>query len=307
MAVDRITAKAPMTGRPSPAARGVAVPALIEAVKEGKSRETAIHSPGPDRPSGPRRRARPGRRASKRQRTRPPGFGVGAGDIGEAAVPALVVRCRTRTPRSVPGRAALGQTGLISPAAPNDQARTLAPGGLRPRRGPEGPRPLGAACGRVFPDLDPGKIPLGLRPRAGVSANLAIPALIEALRDDSNTGIANHAEEILPAVRQGSPPRVARRVQRRPGPVHGRVAVVLGAIDLSIDRVVPALLATMRDPTSTARTQAALMVAPKGEAVVPDLIASLKDTDDETRGLAGVGIGQIGPAAAAAVPLSSSD
>jgi HEAT repeat protein len=139
-------------------------------------------------------------------------------------------------------------------------------------------------------------------PRAGASANVAIPALIEALRDDGNTGIANHAADILPRFGKAALPALLDAFQEDRGRFHGRVAVVLGAIDLSIDGVVPALLATVRDPKSTARVQAALMVARKGEAVVSDLSAALNDPDDETRRLAGAALGQIGTAAAAAVP-----
>jgi HEAT repeat protein len=127
VAVGRVTARAPMTERASPAA-GDAVPALIEVAKGGKSRAAAIHSLGQIGPAaGDAVPAltdvlRAGDVADRQASA------SALAQIGDPAVPALVEALRDKdAPVRALAASALGMINLTSHAAANDQTRTLAP------------------------------------------------------------------------------------------------------------------------------------------------------------------------------------
>ena len=104
----------------------------------------------------------------------------------------------------------------------------------------------------------------------GPAAEAAVPALIEALKDEDSN-------------------------------VRGSAADALGKIGPA---AVPALIEALRDDDSDVRYTAAALarIGPAAEAAVPALIEALKHDDSIVRFNAAYALGKIGPAAEAAVP-----
>jgi len=139
----------------------------------------------------------------------------------------------------------------------------------------------------------------------GPEGKAAVPALIEALKDedkDVRSCAAQALGDIGPEARSAGPALVEALKDKDPA-VSFNAVQALSSIGPQAKAVVPALIEALKDPATRASAADVLgNIGPEAKAAVPALLDALKDKDANTRASAAFALGSIGPEAKAAVP-----
>ena len=139
---------------------------------------------------------------------------------------------------------------------------------------------------------------LGLLGRA---AEVAVPALIGALKDEDRE-VRRNAAEALGQIGPAAVPALIKALKGQDGIPRLGAAEALGKIGPA---AVPALIEALKGQDGVSRLGAAEAlgkIGPAAEAAVPALIEALKDRDMWVRWAGAKALGQIGPAVGASVP-----
>lgn len=134
----------------------------------------------------------------------------------------------------------------------------------------------------------------------GEAAQGAVPALVEALRDDDlavRRMVTAALGEIGPAARTAVPVLVAALRDRSPA-VRRRAAYSLGELGGAAFKAVPALAAALQDTDDVTGRWAAFSlgeIGPKAVSAAPDLVEMFRHPSIITRVIAGVALRRLGP------------
>ena len=144
----------------------------------------------------------------------------------------------------------------------------------------------------------------------GVAAEPAVPALVQALRDENSIFVG----DVVESLRRIGAPAVPALVQALDGPdakLRHQAAVALSRIGPTDSAAFKALVKALKDPSANVRRRAALALENAGkvgtfrDGAIMGLIRALADRDGTVRISAAVALGHIGAdAREAAGPLS---
>ncbi len=134
--------------------------------------------------------------------------------------------------------------------------------------------------------------------KIGPDAKAAVPALIEALKDENSemrrrvaVALGNIGPDAKAAV-----PALIEALKDENKNVRDSAAVALGTLGPDAKAAVPVLIEALKDEGMVVRREAAGAlgeIGPDAKAVVPALIAALKDEDWRVRGQAAEALGRI--------------
>lgn len=156
------------------------------------------------------------------------------------------------------------------------------------------------------PDAHVRNVASAALPKAGVSADVAVPALLELLRREPNPVPLRALSEYREAAEPGLPMLEKTLADTKlDSEARWNAARTIGKIGAAAASAVPSLVAVLQDPAATVREHAAEALGdigpPAAEAVQP-LAAVLDDPAPRVRRDAVRSLGQIGPPARAVLP-----
>ena len=133
---------------------------------------------------------------------------------------------------------------------------------------------------------------------------IAVPALIDLLRDPDNRAAAAAVLGDIGPEAEAAVPALARALEDSDDDVRRTSADALGDIGPAAEAAVPALARALDDTDASVRSNAATALGdlgPVARAAVPALVRALRDGDPDTRWASAEALGEIGVASEAVV------